>query len=92
MVKLSFSHAARPLKPKVMVHDPRVPRDEALLLDLAVEPHLGIRRAMPVAELPRAAAEYLGPRHRMTWYFEASGRAGDDGADDMSAHGPATQH
>ena len=30
----SASIRARPLKPRVLVHDPRVPRDEALLLDL----------------------------------------------------------
>jgi HD-GYP domain-containing protein (c-di-GMP phosphodiesterase class II) len=84
-------NAGRPLKPKVMVHDPRVPREQALLLDLAAEQHLGIRRAMPVAELPRAAAEYLGPRQRMTWYFEASGRA-DDEPDGDAAAGPTTRH
>jgi HD-GYP domain-containing protein (c-di-GMP phosphodiesterase class II) len=64
-------NAARPLKPKVMVHDPRVARDQALLLDLAADANLGIRRSLQAAQLPRAAAEYLTPPTRMTWFFEA---------------------
>jgi HD-GYP domain-containing protein (c-di-GMP phosphodiesterase class II) len=71
-------NAARPLKPKVMVHDPRVPRDHALLLDLAADPHLGIRRSLQAAQLPRASAEYLTPHARMTWFFEAEGQAAEE--------------
>ena len=39
------------LKPRVMVHEPGVPRDEALLLDLEHEPDLGIRRSLPTTDL-----------------------------------------
>jgi hypothetical protein len=63
-------NAARPLKPKVLVHDPRVARDQALLLDLAAHANLGIRRSLQAAQLPRAAADYLAPPARMTWFFE----------------------
>ncbi len=38
-------NSSRSLKPRVIVHDPRVPRDEALLLDLEGHGHLGIRRS-----------------------------------------------
>jgi hypothetical protein len=31
-------NSSRPLKPRVLVHDPKVPRDEALLLDLEQSP------------------------------------------------------
>ncbi|HET9821492.1 MAG TPA: HD domain-containing phosphohydrolase [Burkholderiaceae bacterium] len=82
-------NAARPLKPKVMVYDPRVPRDHALLLDLTTDPHLGIRRALGAAELPRAAGDYLAPRARMCWYFESGERA-DEADEDRDAG--ATRH
>jgi HD-GYP domain-containing protein (c-di-GMP phosphodiesterase class II) len=67
--------AARPLKPKVTVHDPKVPRDETMLLDLATVPELGIRRALPAHELPRAVQEHLMPATRMVWFFEAHGES-----------------
>jgi HD-GYP domain-containing protein (c-di-GMP phosphodiesterase class II) len=79
-------NAARPLKPRVMVHDPRVPRDHALLLDLADDANLGIRRALPAEQLPRPVVEYLAPRARMTWFFEAGG-ASDDGKKDEACAG-----
>jgi HD-GYP domain-containing protein (c-di-GMP phosphodiesterase class II) len=63
-------NASRPLKPRVLVHDPRVPRDEALLLDLEHCPNLGIRRSLPAGKLPAAAIEYLQPRVRVAYFFE----------------------
>ena len=63
-------NSARPLKPRVLVYDPRVPRSEALLLSLEQTPDLGIRRSLPAAKLPLAALEYLDPRPRVAYYFE----------------------
>jgi HD-GYP domain-containing protein (c-di-GMP phosphodiesterase class II) len=80
-------NAARPLKPKVMVHDPRVPRDQALLLNLAGEANLGIRRALPTEQLPRPVAEYLAPRPRLTWFFEAEGAAEEPSERDTTGAG-----
>lgn len=65
-------NSSRPLKPRVMVHDPRVPRDQALILDLEQAPRLGIRRSMKPTQLPAAAVDYLAPRPRVAYYFEAS--------------------
>jgi putative nucleotidyltransferase with HDIG domain len=63
-------NSSRPLKPRVLVHDPRVARDEALLVDLERTPDLGIRRSLPPARLPAEALEYLAPRPRITYFFE----------------------
>ncbi|UZG42905.1 HD-GYP domain-containing protein [Caldimonas thermodepolymerans] len=63
-------NAARPLKPRVLVHDVRVPREEALVLDLEQEPALGIRRSFKPQQLPKAALDYLSPRPRMCYFFE----------------------
>jgi len=65
-------NSSRPLKPRVLVHDPRLPRHEVLLVDLEQEPALGIRRSLPSAQLPRAALEALAPPPRIGWFFETA--------------------
>lgn len=63
-------NSSRPLKPRVMVHDPKVPREEALVLNLEELPDLGIRRSVKPAQLPRASQDYLSPRSRIAYFFE----------------------
>jgi len=63
-------NSSRPLKPRVMVHDPKVPREEALVLNLEDQPDLGIRRSLKAQQLPRAALDYLSPRTRVAYFFE----------------------
>ncbi|BAL97772.1 HD-GYP domain-containing protein [Rubrivivax gelatinosus] len=63
-------NSSRPLRPRLLVHDARIARDEALFLDLETEPEVGIRRSLSPAKLPREALEYLAPRHRLTYFFE----------------------
>jgi putative nucleotidyltransferase with HDIG domain len=75
-------NSSRPLKPRVMVHDPRTADNEALTLDLAGEPDLGIRRSLRAAQLPPATLAYLAPRDRLTYFFEAVPAAPE--ADDPS--------
>jgi len=66
-------NSSRPLKPRVMVHDPKVAREEALILCLEQHPDLGIRRSLKTHQLPRAALDYLSPRTRVTYFFEPVG-------------------
>jgi HD-GYP domain-containing protein (c-di-GMP phosphodiesterase class II) len=76
-------NSSRPLKPRVLVHDPRLTRDEAVWLDLESEPTLGIRRSLPAAQLPRAAQAVLAPPPRVSWFFEAvEGTQGTQDPDD----------
>ena len=63
-------NSSRPLRPKVIVHDPRVPKEEAPILDLETVPELGIRRSLKPAQLPRDALDYLSPRQRICYFFE----------------------
>lgn len=63
-------NSARPLKPRVMVHEARVPREEALLLNLEAEPRLGIRRSLKPQQLPTESLDYLSPRTRVAYFFE----------------------
>ncbi len=68
---VSSVNAARPLKPRVLVFDPSVPRDEAIVLDLEHAPGLGIRRSLKPALLPREVQQYLCPHQRVAWFFDA---------------------
>jgi HD-GYP domain-containing protein (c-di-GMP phosphodiesterase class II) len=63
-------NSTRPLKPRVLVHDARGAREDALLLDLEANPDLGIRRSPAPAKLPAAALEFLSPRPRVAYFFE----------------------
>lgn len=65
-------NSSRPLKPRVLVHDPSVSKFEALILDLEQTPEIGIRRSLKPASLPRAALDYLSPRQRICYFFERS--------------------
>jgi HD-GYP domain-containing protein (c-di-GMP phosphodiesterase class II) len=63
-------NSARPLKPRVLVHDAGVSRDNALILDLEQTPQVGIRRSLKPAALPGAAMDFLAPRKRVSYFFE----------------------
>lgn len=65
-------NSSRPLKPQVLVYEPDVPREEAVVIDLEEEPDLNISKSLKPNQLPRAAAEFLNPRKRMTYYFNES--------------------
>lgn len=70
----------RPLKPSIIIHEPAVPSDEALVVDLERHPELGIQRAIKPVQLPRAVFDYLSPRKRMCYFFERSLSAPRDAA------------
>ncbi len=63
-------NSSRPLKPRVIVHEPGISRHDALILDLEHAPSLGIRRSLKPAALPSAAADFLAPRQRVCYFFE----------------------
>jgi len=63
-------NSSRPLKPSVLVHDPAVAREEALVLDLEGAVGLGIRRSIKAQQLPPTALEYLAPSPRVAYFFE----------------------
>jgi putative nucleotidyltransferase with HDIG domain len=65
----------QPLKPVVLIYDPEIPKEEAILLNLEEESDFKIVRTYRPIELPREVLEYLSPRRRVTYYFNES--AGD---------------
>jgi putative nucleotidyltransferase with HDIG domain len=63
-------NSAHPLKPRVVVHDEKVPREDAIAIDIGDEPGLGIRRSVKPQQLAAPALHYLMPRQRVAYYFE----------------------
>lgn len=59
------------LHPLIMLHDPGVPRGEALLLDLR-ETDSTIEAVISPAKLPVEIVEYLAPRGRIDYYVEGA--------------------
>ena len=65
-------NAVRPLRPQVIVYDPKVLREDAIALHLEGFPLTGIRRSLKPSQLPRPAFQYLSPRQRISYFFERS--------------------
>jgi len=72
-------NARRPLRPQIIIHEPRIARDEALIVDIEDLPELGIRRSLKPLQLPRAAFDYLSPRNRICYYFERARHPDNEG-------------
>lgn len=66
-------NARRPLRPRIVIHDPGIDPAETLVVDLELHPELGINRALKPLQLPRAALVALSPRKRTCYYFERAG-------------------
>lgn len=67
---------AKPLRPWVMVYDAKVPKEEAILLNLEQETEIVIAKALRPAQLAPAVYAYLSPRQRVTYFFDSSAQAG----------------
>src|SRR3990167_9197200 len=52
----------KPLRPTVIVHDPDVPKEEAIILDLERDTELNISKSLRPGQLPREIYNYLSPR------------------------------
>jgi len=65
-------NTAQPMKPTVMVYDADVPKDEAILLDMQRETEINIAKAIRPAQVPREVYNYLSPRKRVSYYFDAA--------------------
>ena len=61
----------KPMKPMLIIYDESVPREEAILLDLDRESELGVAKAIRPAQLPGEIYNYLSPRKRVSYYFDA---------------------
>ena len=67
------------LRPWVLVYDSSVPKDEAIMLDLEMEPTLNIRQAIRNDTLQPVVRAYLCPRKRVTYFFDGKPRIETNG-------------
>jgi HD-GYP domain-containing protein (c-di-GMP phosphodiesterase class II) len=64
-----------PTRPIVMAYQADVPPEQAILVDLAHETDLNIARCIKPVQLPKDVYQYLSPRRRVSYYFDASEQA-----------------
>ncbi|AYH43263.1 metal-dependent phosphohydrolase [Azoarcus sp. DN11] len=70
-------NTAKPMKPVIVIYDANIPKEEAMLADLAREQDLNIAKAIRPAQVPLEIYNYLSPRRRVSYYFDA-GQPGQD--------------
>ena len=66
--------SGKSMRPTLLVYDPDVPKEEAILLDLETLPDVNISKAIRPALLSPEVFAYLSPRKRATYFFDASKR------------------
>ncbi|MDB6060503.1 MAG: hypothetical protein JWM78_606 [Verrucomicrobiaceae bacterium] len=57
------------LRPGVMMYSAEVPKQEAVIIDLADQSELTIRKSLRPAQLSAEVFEYLSPRQRVSYFF-----------------------
>ncbi|BCB26788.1 HD family phosphohydrolase [Sulfurimicrobium lacus] len=71
-------NTTKPMKPVLVIYDANIPKAEAILVDLERETDLIIAKAIRPAQVPREVYNYLSPRKRVSYYFDA-GQPGQEG-------------
>jgi putative nucleotidyltransferase with HDIG domain len=60
------------LHPTLLIYDPDIPKEEALMLDLAEEEDLSVVATLRPGSLDKAVFDYLSPRSRISYYTDGS--------------------
>lgn len=68
------SNNGTPLRPRVLIFDPSVPKNEAMVLDLQHYPELSVRDSLRPSDIGRDVYDYLNPRTHMIYFFESPKR------------------
>lgn len=63
-------NASQALRPSVLIYDPTVPKEEAIIYDLEDDPDIRIVESIRPNLLLREIYDYLSPRKRATYYFD----------------------
>jgi hypothetical protein len=71
-------NTAKPTRPQVMIYEAGVTREEAIVVDLDQQPDLNIVKSIRPSQVPKDIYNYLSPRKRVSYYFDAGdpGRRG----------------
>ena len=63
---------SKPLKPNILVYDPEIPKEEAVIINLERETEINIARSLRPNQLSREVYQYLSPRKHVTYFFDPS--------------------
>lgn len=63
-------NSGKPLRPSILIYDPDVPKNEAIILDLINEPELNVSASLKPKQLEPAVYDYLSPRKRMSYFMD----------------------
>jgi putative nucleotidyltransferase with HDIG domain len=74
-------NVGKPLRPRVLVYDAEIPKDDAIILDLSDESQeLAITASIRPGLLPRSIFDYLNPRKRVNYYFDSQSKKSQSSA------------
>jgi putative nucleotidyltransferase with HDIG domain len=65
-------NTAKPTRPQVMIYEASVPREEAIVVNLEQQPDLNIVKSIRPSQVPKDIYNYLSPRKRVSYYFDAN--------------------
>jgi putative nucleotidyltransferase with HDIG domain len=65
-------NTAKPTRPQVMIYEASVPREEAIVVNLEQQPDLNIVKSIRPSQVPKEIYNYLSPRKRVSYYFDAN--------------------
>jgi len=63
-------NSGKPLRPTILLYDPSVPKNEAIIIDLSSESELEVKASIKPDQLPQEIYAYLSPRKRVAYYFD----------------------
>jgi len=64
-----------PLRPRIMVYDDEIPKEDAIIIDLSAESkELAINASIRPGLLPRPIYDYLNPRKRVNYYVDSKSK------------------
>lgn len=68
-------HPTLPMRPTLIVFDPKIPKEEALIVNLEQEPQLSITGSVRLNQLSPQELAYLNPRQQVTYYVDPRTRS-----------------
>ncbi len=63
------ANPSKPLRPYVILHDPKINRETPQILDLREEPNINISGCIRANQLPPDVLRYLNPRNKVSYYM-----------------------
>jgi putative nucleotidyltransferase with HDIG domain len=59
-----------PLKPSLLLYDPNIPKDEALICEMADHDEVAIEKSLRIEEVPEQVRRYLSATTHVTYFME----------------------